>query len=208
VSVVEQLAPRFAHALVHRAVEGDAEPSSWTRGGVSGRLVELVGGKDSASLTLTASLLRDAQAEGETTAWVMRCRSGVFPPDLDRWGIDLEALVVVRVPDGLSVARASDRLARSGAFGVIVLDLGRDARVPTPLLSRLMGLARKHGTAVLFLTAPDAPSLGSLVSLRASTTLRREGDDRFVAELHAVKDKRRAPGWTHVEACCGPPGLR
>ena len=102
------------------------------------------------------------------------------------------------------------RLARSGAFGLLVLDLGPQADLPTPLLSRLLGLARKHDTAVVFLTkkAPHVPSLSSLVSLRGESTLQHVGEDRFTAVLHASKDKCRAPGWNHSEPCCGPPGLR
>jgi len=165
--------------------------------------VQLTG---SCSLTAAASLLRDAQLAGETAAWVMRNSVSFYPPDLHAWGVDLGALIVVRAPDGSSVARAADPLARSGAFGLLVLDIGDDARIPTPLLSRLLGLARKHDAAVLFLTGGE--SLGSLISLRVEATMHRIDEARFTVELCAVKDKRRAPGWTHEEICRGPAGLR
>jgi len=207
---VDQLAPLLPSTTFRPGTVGHTAPSAWTHEGISGRLVELTNLKNGASLSLTASLLLDAQQQGETTAWVMRESSSFFPPDMAAWGVDLDALVVVRVADMRSVGKAADRLARSGAFGLIVLDLGPRADLPPPLLSRLLGLARKHGTAILFLTekAPHVPSLSSLVSLRGESTLNHVGDNCFVVELRATKDKCRAPGWTHTESCCGSPGLR
>src|SRR3972149_1334507 len=114
-------------------------------------------------------LLRGAQRQGEPAAWITREESTFYPPDMAEGGVDLDALVVVRVPGSLAVARAADRLVRSGGFGLVVLDLGVNAEIPTPLQSRLAGLAQKHHTALLCLTekSSGAPSLGSLVSLRA-----------------------------------------
>ena len=76
-------------------------------------------------------------------------------------------------------------------------------------LSRLLGLAQKHATAVVFLTdkPSKAPSLGSLISLRGQTRRRRTGPDEFNCELQVLKDKRRSPGWIHTEVCGGPAGL-
>lgn len=196
-------------ALQRPAIPVDT-PAGWCRGGLAGRITELVGGPDSSALTQATSLMLDAQREGEIVAWVTRTDSHFFPPDIAAWGVDLGALVVVRVSTAHAVARAADRLARSGAFGLIALDLGPSPVVPDPLMSRLLGLAIKHDIALLYLTEPGPhPSrLGSLVSLRVESKRRRLGEDRFAAELRAVKDKRRAPGWTHAEICCGPPGLR
>ncbi|MGH7162956.1 MAG: recombinase A, partial [Planctomycetota bacterium] len=120
-------------------------------------------------------------------------------------GVDLDALAVVRAPE---IGRAATHLARSGAFGLLVIDVaGGD--VPVPLQSRLLGLAQKHRVAVVFLTrkAQDAPSLGSLVSLRGHAARRRAAPDRFLCELRVLKDKRRAPDWRYAEVCRGPDGL-
>jgi recombination protein RecA len=54
---------------------------------------------------------------------------------------------------------------------------------------------------------PQAPSLSSLVSLRAEAQRTRRGDRTFVC-VHVLKDKRRPPGGLHAEACRGPAGLR
>jgi recombination protein RecA len=110
--------------------------------------------------------------------------------------------------------RAAEVLARSGAFALIVVDLGKILDLPPHALSRLKGLAHKHETALLFLTEKpsDAPSLDSLISLRAMTHrsyARVGGADGacFECGVQLLKDKRRGPGWSHAEVCSGPPGL-
>ncbi|HXC52886.1 MAG TPA: hypothetical protein VN634_18515 [Candidatus Limnocylindrales bacterium] len=171
----------------------------------------------SAALTVAAGLVWKAQQLGEPVAWINVRSSSFFPPDLDAAGIDLAALVVVRInsnrPDGLTdaraAARAADKLLRSGAFGLVILDLGAQADVPSPLLSRLLGLAQKHHAAVVFLTERSADSsLAPIVSLRVAASRRQLGAGRFACTIEARKDKRRAPGWTHEETFRGPPGLR
>lgn len=176
---------------------------------LAGRLVELSGLGDTAVLTHACSAVLEAQREGETVAWITRRDRPFYPPDAGEMGIDLSALAVVRCPDGRAVASAADRLARSGAFGLLVLDLGEDGEVPPALLTRLAGLAHKHDTAILFLTekSEDAPSVAPIVSLRGSSQRRGVGDGRFVCRFHAVKDKRRGPGWGREALYHGPPGL-
>jgi len=161
-------------------------------------------------LTSAAGLLWKAQQAGEPTAWISARASTFFPPDMDAGGIDLAALVVVRTADASTAARAADKLLRSGAFGLIVLDLGAHAALPAALLGRLLGLAQKHQAAVVFLTekAADAPSLAPLISLRAAASRRHAGVARFACTIEATKDKRRSPGWTCEEIFRGPPGLR
>jgi recombination protein RecA len=154
-------------------------------------------------------MVLEAQRSGETVAWVTAEESAFYPPDTAEGGVDLEALVVVRVPDPASVPRAADRLARSGAFGLVVLDLGA-AGISMPLQARLAALAKKHHTALVCVTekASASPSLGSLISLRAQAQRTRIAADQFLCELRALKDKRRGPIWTHKEICRGPVGLR
>ncbi|MHC4549365.1 MAG: P-loop NTPase family protein [Planctomycetota bacterium] len=185
-----------------------AAPSEWSLAGLAGRLVELSGAEDSAALTFAFGLIRQAQLLGEPAAWVAVEAETFFPPDAAAGGVDLDALAVVRVPDPRGLLRAADHLARSGAFGLLVLDVGPH-RVAGAALSRLRGLAQKHGMIVLFLTDKPAraPSLGSLISLRGQALRRRTGPDEFTCELKVLKDKRRAPGWVHREVCGGPAGL-
>jgi recombination protein RecA len=108
------------------------------------------------------------------------------------------------------LASAAERLLRSGAFGLVVLDLGKDAALSQPMQSRLLGLAQHHHAAVLCLTQKpeSSPSLGSLVSLRAQAVRTWLGQDRFACELRVNKDKRRGPVWSEREVYRGPLGLR
>lgn len=177
---------------------------------LSGRLCELSGDRSAAQLTSAFGLVREAQRMGEPAAFVMTTESTFYPPDLVGAGVDLEALVVIRVAAVADVPRAAEHLVRSGGFGLVACDLGAVARVPMPLLSRLSGQVRKHATALLFLTEKDedAPSLGSLISLRGEARRAREDDGVFTVSVRVLKDKRRAPGWGYAEACRGPAGVR
>jgi recombination protein RecA len=195
----------------HRKPDPHPQPTfRWSRSELGGRLVELSSWGDTAGLTLAFEMVAEAQHEGEPAAWITACASTFFPPDVARSGIDLDALPVIRAPDAQAAARAADKLVRSGAFGLVVLDLGANANVAAPLQTRLLGLASRHDTAVLFLTEKqrEAPSLGSLVSLRAQAVRKRTAEDRFSCEAGIVKDKRRGPGWSHREIRHGPAGLR
>jgi recombination protein RecA len=191
----------------------------WSRAALSGRLVEISNAGSPSALTAAFGLVLDAQQQGEPVAWITFETSCFFPPDAAEGGVDLRSLVVVRAPSSTRALRAADKLIRSGAFGLVVLDLTSTPALPRSgesWLSRLLGLARKHDTAVVLLTEKrgDAPSLSSLVSLRGEArrfpsplSSGNAGEGPGV-RLRIIKDKRRAPGWTHAEQCRGPAGLR
>ncbi|MGH9163041.1 MAG: recombinase A [Vicinamibacteraceae bacterium] len=185
----------------------------WNLFDLSGRLVELSADAEAAPLTAAFGLVLDAQLAGDRAAWVMLTHSSFFPPDVVDGGVDLDALVVVRVPTARLAGRAADTLVSSGGFGLVVIDLSSqpatDGLLPTPLLVRLLGRARQQDVAVLLLTKKSSamPSLDSLISLRAEARWRVR-EERYELSVHVLKDKRRGPGWTHVEACRGPAGLR
>jgi recombination protein RecA len=180
----------------------------WSIAEIAGRLVELSSSAGSASLSLAFGLVRETQERGEPVGWVTGAESAFYPPDAALAGTDLAALVVIRLRAAESIARAGEKLLRSGGFGLIVLDLG-DADIPMPLQSRLTGLAHHHHTALLCLTEkePRAFSLGSLVSLRAHAAKKRTFENRFACALRVLKDKRRGPAWKHEELYFGPAGL-
>ena len=203
------------HAAVHLATRlpgamRRAGEAPWAFAELAGRIVELSAHGASATLTLAMRLLWQVQREGEPAAWVTPRARCFHPADAQANGVDLEALAVVRVPEATDLAKAADYLVRSGAFGLVVVDLGAEGRLTDRQLTRLGGLAMKHGTVLLCLTAkPDAaPSLGSLVSLRGPVDRTRREPGRFAGALRARKDKRRSPGWRHEEVWHGPPGLR
>ena len=221
-----QLSNLTGHAAGLRAGTGAPAPVGWSYAALAGRLVELSAGWNSAALTLATSLVWQAQRAGEPTAWITREADAFFPPDAAANGVDLAALAVVRVPGNntarapgndsgrepamWAVARAAGRLARSGAFGLIVLDLGARARMSAALQGSLVQQAQRHGTAIVCLTEkpPRSSSLGALVALRGQARRHRMGEARFACVLEICKDKRRGPGWTHEEEAHGPPGLR
>lgn len=177
-----------------------AGEAAWGLEEAAGRLVELCG---EAVLTAAFILVLEVQGRGEPVGWVSAPGSVFFPPDAARSGVDLEALVVVRVPDLARALRAADRLVRSGGFGLVVVDLVsmEGERPVDSALARLASLARKHAAAVLLLTdrKPAAGALGPLVALRAEA--RRRGR---VLEVRVLKGR---PGKARREACRVPDGL-
>lgn len=188
--------------------QGDRVPA-WSFEDLAGRIIELSGDGASPVLTLAAALIHQTQSAGEPTAWISTPDRLFYPPDVARAGVDLDALAVIRVADIRAAPRAADKLIRSGAFGLVVLDLGKTAHVPTPLLCRLVGLAAKHDTAVVFITEKQRhdPSIGSLVSLRAGAVRTKRTGGRFECTAEILKDKRRGPGWAHTSTFIGPDGL-
>jgi recombination protein RecA len=203
--------PQSASTLLAFPRHAPASQPAWGLPDLSGRLVELSAGPEAAHLSAAFGLVLEAQLCGDRAAWVTLEESSFFPPDAGEGGIDLDALPVVRVADARTAGRAADHLVRSGGFGLVVVDLASDRGrlLPVPLLARLLGLARQHNAAVLILTKKtrETPSLHSLISLRAEARWRlREG--RYELCVRVLKDKRGGPGWTHVETCRGPAGLR
>ena len=197
-------------------IEPDYEPRKpvrWSHKELAGRMAELSSLGAGAALTMAFELVLEAQLSGEPVCWITMLESSFYPPDAARSGIDLASVPVIRVKNGSGAARAADKIIRSGAFGLVIVDLveARDrAFVPTPLQSRLLGLAAKHNTALLFLTEKqnEAASIGPLISLRARASRTRTAEGRFTCDIEIIKDKRRGPGWTHCEVRHGPAGLR
>jgi len=186
-----------------------APDTSWSLQELQGRLCQLTPGPQSAVLSAAVMLVRQAQDQGEPAAWVSVGHDLVYAPDVAACGVDLAALPMVRARHATQAGRAADLLLRSGAFGLVVVDLASEASLPLPLQSRLVQLALKHAAAVVCLTRarPEAPSLGSLVSLRAAVSRRQVGPGRYVCQVEALKDKRQGPGWQWEGVWHGPDGL-
>ena len=192
-----------------RRAEEIVDAPRLTRAQLGGRLVELSGTGATAALTCAIGLVLETQEQGEPVAWIAIAGASFYPPDLADSGIDLDALVVVRAPELPAGIRVAERLLRSGAFGLVVLDLGRDAELPMAHQGRLVTLAQQHDAAVVCVTARsrDAGSLGSLVSLRVEA-LRQRDTDGYFCTVRALKDKQRGPGWSQQLRVIGPAGLK
>ena len=200
-----------SRAWAQRSRMPSPAPGRWTRAALGSCLAELSGGAGAPSLTLACRLVREVQQQGEPVAWVTRPGSVFYPPDLADGGIDLAALPVIRLDDARDRLRAADQLARSGAFGLLVLDLVEDdLGLPLAVQSRLSEQAIAHGALVLCLTMKTErqPSLGSLVTVRGQARRIRRGDGRYACRVEVLKDKRRGPGWTDEEHRRGPDGVR
>ncbi|MDQ3296656.1 MAG: recombinase A [Myxococcota bacterium] len=189
----------------------------WGLAALRGRLVELSARGATATLTAAIDLVLEAQTLSEPVAWLVLGNGTFYPPDVADSGVDLAALVVIRATDTTGAARAAERVLRSGAFGLVVLDLGghvpgaRDTNdISMVHQGRLVTLAQAHDAAVVCITdkTEDTPSLGSLVSLRAEALRVRASGSRgdFELTVRALKDKRRGPGWTRKLAVRGPAG--
>lgn len=197
-----------------------------------GRLVEISGVGASARHTTAVALVRQAQLEGETTVWVQPAGGPLYPPDLAESGVDLDALLVVHVPEDrgqVGLARAAELLLRSGAYGLCVVDLsvadgacpsGHDpssmspqpARPPrlkgSAWQARLAALARMHHSRVVVLTraAAGRDSLGPMVGLRVDPRRERREAGLFAVRPEVLKHKG-APLLAAAALRRGPWGL-
>jgi len=209
---MESEAIRRARAAIRRRIEGRPTPAPpAVEDGfpsLRGLLAEISSGGDGAALTAAIGFVAEAQRCGEWAAWVAAGAGTFFPPDAAAGGVDLAALPVARATGAPEALRAADLLARSGAFGLVVIDLGPDPRVPAAALARLSGLARRHGAAVLCLaeTPATAPSLGAPVAVRAEALRERLPGGGFRVRLRVLRDRRGAAGRIHEEICRGPEG--
>lgn len=190
-----------------------AEPERWGLDALRGRLIELSARGATATLSTAVELVLEAQHAAEPVAWVTLGNGTFYPPDVADSGVDLAALVVVRVIDAVTAARAAERLLRSGAFGLVILDFGGGGAVELSIAhqGRLVTLAQAHDAAVVCITekTSDAGSLGSLVSLRAEAVRVRvrDLDHDYDVTLRVLKDKRRGPGWSRTLKLRGPAGF-
>ncbi|HEX7838287.1 MAG TPA: recombinase A, partial [Kofleriaceae bacterium] len=193
---------------------GEPAPAErWGLDALRGRLVELSARGATAVLTAAIELVIEAQQAAEPVAWVTLGNATFYPPDAADSGVDLAALAVVRVLDTTAAARSAERLLRSGGFGLVVLDFGGGGgaiEVPIAHQGRLITLAQAHDAAVVCITEKphEAPSIGSLVSLRAEA-LRLHAPEHgdYHVTLRVLQDKRRGPGWTRTVMRRGPEGL-
>jgi hypothetical protein len=170
-----------------------APPREWSYRACAGRLVELSGSHAAPLLSLAFVLVADAQRAGEPVAWIQGTDSTFFPPDAARNGVDLGALVVVRLAEPSARMRAAVRLLRSGAFGLVAMDLG-GARPGQPPPG---GSAAAH--------APPAPPSAGREAQTAPPSTRREAQTappgaRREAQTSPLGTSPSAPGQPRREA--------
>lgn len=205
---------------------GTNKHSRWSFELLRGQLVELCGADASAALSFGARLILQAQCSDAPVAWVTAGESLFFAPDMRQSGVDLGALAIVWLEDTLQVLRGVDALLRSGGFGLVVVDLGEGAKISRSQQNRLARMAERHEATVVFISGsalgerrmPRASASRNSskktrtsalrVSLRVEASRARAASGDFCCTLRALKDNRRAPGWTDKEVRRGTPGLR
>jgi recombination protein RecA len=172
-------------------------------------VIELSGGTGAcARFSFAVSLVIRAQERGEPVAWVQLETGSLFPPDLSEAGVDLASLVIVHVPkisqaagparsatrssEAFELARATELLLRSGAFGLVVVDMTKGLPSGDAWLGRIASLARTHASRVALITSSDASSAsaGPLVSLRVEPRREHRGYGRYSIRPAILKDKR------------------
>ncbi|MFP4377456.1 MAG: hypothetical protein ACLFP4_10455 [Spirochaetales bacterium] len=212
-----------ALAQLHRASDlVEPRPAGrWDLEALRGRLTELVGGATSANVSVASRLMVQAQRAGELVAWVASHRDAFFPPDLAAAGVDLQALLVIWAVEpevarpapgersAVRATRSAERMIRSGACGLVIIDLARELSISTAAQGRLLRLAEQHKSHVLILrrARSDGNYSGTLVSVRGESSRERVAPGRFTCTITNTKDKREGPGWTVSEEFNGPPGL-
>jgi len=178
-----------------------------------GRLVEISGRGANARLSTAAKLVRQAQSEGETSAWIQAEEGPLYPPDLAATGIDLESLVVLHLPidqGARDLLRATEWLLRSGAYGVVVVDLS-GVRPPRGQAwsARLIALSREHQARLILIT--DTPShqssLGPLVGLRVAAQRSPPLAGQCNLDINVLKNKSGGPLRVVPETWRTPIGL-
>ena len=107
-----------------------------------------------------------------------------------------------------SACRAAEILLRSGAFHLVVADLGKHQSVSVARLAQLGALARKHEACVLFLTEKQdfEQSLGPLISMHARTSRKRTAHDDFSYWIHVLRDKHHGRPWSWQARLTGVDG--
>ena len=179
----------------------------WQFDSLIGILAEISEEVPSGAVSFAAEIIAEAQMQKEPVAWVTGTESIFFPPDLRGRGIDLSAVAVVRVKGETDSLMAAEWLVRSGAMGLVVVDLDAHGSIADASLGRLLKLAERNLCAVIFLTRKGGkdPSLGSRISLRGCIT--RSGSGPFVVDIHTTRDKRSNSSSRQGRRYHGPSGM-
>ncbi|MEM7137072.1 MAG: recombinase A [Myxococcota bacterium] len=177
-------------------LDGHASPAALGTLLPAARLVEVSGQHACARTTTAVSCVIHAQSRGDLVAWVQPRDGALFPPDLAVAGVDLDALVAIHVPrhDGpLALVRAAEWLARSGAFGLTVIDLtdSTPSGSSASWQGRLQGVLRQYDGRILLLTSSfdHEPSSGPLVGLRVEPQRGSFRHGHFEVKPRILKDK-------------------
>ncbi len=183
---------------------------------LSGRLTEFVITPPSGVYTALATLIYEAQCNGEPCVWIAGFPDPApifYPPDFAANGIDVSALAVIRTSDSRMLFRAIEHLLKSNGFGLIIMDLSEKIEIPQGKVGTFARLASRNGSAVCFVTRGKRRTLGSLISVRFEVkrgvfSSSKGIDTSEYLHIRALKDKNTYPHWKWEVPCYGADHLR
>ncbi len=165
-----------------------------------GTIASLEGPPSSGRTALLAGILAEATQRG--LAAIVDDGS-LYPPDLERAGVQLDRVLIVRAQSMLEIARCTDILLRSRAFTAVAMPV---AQLRATVWSRLGGLAQKAGAVLFALGVHANVELAYFASTRVRCAIDRvvwSGEAGVLCELagyhvsaHVLKARRSAPGAT------------
>ncbi len=195
--------PVFRAAHLKAAAGG----GSWRFENLVGILAEVSEESHAGAVSFVSEIIAEAQSKNEPVAWVAGTDSTFFPPDLQKRGVDLSAVAVIRAGQEADSLTAAEWLVRSGSMGLVIIDLEVHGNVSDASLGRILKLAERNLCAVVFLTRKRRhdPSLGSRITLRGCIT--RSGAGPFAIEMYTVKDRRSNSSSRQNRQYNGPTGM-
>lgn len=165
-----------------------------------GTIASLEGPPSSGRTAVLASVL--AQATQRGLAAIVDDGS-LYPPDLERAGVDLERMLIVTAQTRIEIARCTDIILRSRAFLAVAMPA---VQLRATVWSRLGGLAQKAGAVLLALDVHASTELAYFASTRVRCAIDSvvwSGEPGVLCELagydvsaHLLKARRAAPGAT------------
>jgi|SRR5579884_42330 len=165
-----------------------------------GTIASLEGAATSGRTALAASIL--AQVTQQGLAAVID-DGGLYPPDLERAGVQLRRMLFVDAQKPLETARCADILLRSRAFSAVAMP---SVHLRASVWSRLAGLTQKAGAVLVVLGAHASTELAYFASTRLRCAIESvvwSGKSGVLCELagyemhaHVLKARRCAPGVT------------
>jgi hypothetical protein len=187
------------------AARGDALTSGFPeldralRGGFPrGTIASLEGPPSSGRTALLAAVLAEATQAGLAA---IVDDGTLYPPDLARAGVQLERVLIAQADAPVTVARCTDIMLRSRAFGVVAMPV---VQLRATVWSRLCGLAQKAGAVLLALGVHANTELAYFASTRVRCAIDSvvwSGETGTLCELagydvsaYVLKARRSSPG--------------
>ncbi|MCR5484995.1 MAG: recombinase RecA [Clostridiales bacterium] len=134
-----------------------------------GRIVEIYGPESSGKTTLALHVVAEAQKKGGVAAFI-DAEHALDPVYAGNLGVDVDSLLISQPDDGEQALEIAEKLVRSGALDVVVIDsvaalvpkaeiegdmgdsqVGRQARLMSQALRKLAGAVSKSNAILIFI---------------------------------------------------------